>query len=147
MSETWNVDSTQTKATVSGRTLVAWYWKINPIWWFGNAAEQNLSEAPWYMPKSPNWFRALAWGLRNPLQNLRAFVIGVQDRNYTVTGKAPVMAVQRNDLEPPQTGFQWCWIKLSVLSLPFVSYSGAHVTWYAGWQPTGFFGFKFNISL
>ena len=29
--------------------------------------------------------------LRNPLQNFRCFVIGVQDRNYTVTGRAPVM--------------------------------------------------------
>jgi hypothetical protein len=40
--------------------------------------------------------------------NLRAFVIGLQDKNYTVTGRAPVMTVQRNDLEPPETGWQWC---------------------------------------
>ena len=115
--------------------------KLNPIWWFQNDAEQTLAEAPWYMPGSPQFWRVISWNLRNPLQNFRAFVVGVQDKNYTVTGKAPVLTVQRNDLQPPETGFQWCVLWLTI-PRPFVSYSGTWVTWYAGWQPTGFFGFK-----
>lgn len=140
----WIQSEDGTSATVTGREKVPLSKKINPIWWFGNDAEQTLAGAPWYMPEEPEWLRALCWNFRNPLQNLRSFVLGVQDRNYTVTGKAPVLTVQRDDIG--QLGWQWCVIRLAV-PLPFVSYSGKSVTWYAGWQPTGFFGFKFNIHL
>jgi hypothetical protein len=75
-------------------------------------SEENLSVSPWYVPGSPQWLRIIAWNLRNPFQNFRAFVIGVQDRNYMVTGKAPVMTVQLDDLVPPETGFQWCVLHL-----------------------------------
>jgi hypothetical protein len=33
-------------------------------------------------------------------------VFGVQDRNYTVIGRHPVLTVQRDDLQPPERGFQ-----------------------------------------
>jgi hypothetical protein len=69
-------------------------------------------------------------------------VVGVQDCNYTVIGRAPVMTVQRNDIN--EHGWQWCVIRLG-LGLPFVSYSGKHAVWYAGWQPSGIFGLKFNL--
>ena len=91
--------------TFSGRQPVSIWKKINPIWWFGNDTEQTLAEASWYMPNSPTWLRYLEWSFRNPLQNFRCFVVGVQERNYTVTGKVPVLTVQRNDLSPPETGF------------------------------------------
>jgi len=29
--------------------------------------------------------------------------------------------------------------------VPFVSYTGTKVLWYAGWQKTGNFGLKFNL--
>jgi len=58
-----------------------------------------------------------------------------------VIGKSPVLTVQRNDLG--ETGWQWCWLHLAV-PLPFVSYSGSRIVWYAGWQPSGFFGVKIN---
>ena len=32
----------------------------------------------------------------NPLQNFRCYVIGIQDRNYSVVGREPVLTVQRN---------------------------------------------------
>jgi hypothetical protein len=130
---------------ISGRTLKPLSQKLNPIWWFQNDDEQKLDDGTtdWFMPGKPQWLRKIAWELRNPLQNFRSYVIGVQDRNYTVVGKAPVMTVQRNDLDPPERGFQWCALKLAV-PLPFVSYSGAKNTWYIGWQPTGFFGAKAN---
>ena len=65
-----------------------------------------------------------------------------QDRNYTVVGRAPVLTVQRDDLQPPKCGWQWCVIKLGILRLPFVSYSGRRSVLQLGWQPSGFFGAK-----
>lgn len=129
--------------TFTGRTLKPWYKKINPIWWFQNDDEQDVPE--WYHPDWPMLRRQLMWDIRNPLRNFLCYVAGVQDRNYTVTGKAPVLTVQRNDLMPPETGFQWSVIWLPIPA-PFVSYSGKRIVWYLGWQPTGGFGVKFNIS-
>jgi hypothetical protein len=137
--------SEQDVCVVTGRTPKPWYKKINPVWWLLNDDEQNVDEAPWYHADWPHWQRALAWNIRNPFQNFRAYVVGVSDRNYTVVGRAPVMTVQRNDLQPPEYGFQWCVIKLGILRLPFISYSGKHVVWYIGHQPNGFFGAKFNL--
>jgi hypothetical protein len=118
--------------------------KLNPIWWLKNDDEQKLDDGTtdWYRPGQPQWLRQLAWELRNPFQNLRAYVLGVQDRNYTVIGRYPVLTVQRDDLEPPKRGWQWCVIKLGVLRLPFVSYSGRRSVLQLGWQPSGFFGAK-----
>jgi hypothetical protein len=135
------------RAEISGRIPISLYLKLNPIWWFGNNAEQNLAQAPWYEPDRPQWLRAVLWNLRNPLQNLRSFVLGVQDRNYRVVGRAPVLTVQRDDLVPPELGWQWCICYGGDLWLPrpFVSYCGKHVIWYFGTQPTGFFGAKLNF--
>jgi hypothetical protein len=129
--------------TFTGRTLKRLTKKLNPMWWFQNDDEQRLDDGTtdWYRPGQPQWLRRLAWELRNPFQNLRAYVIGVQDRNYTVVGRAPVLTVQRDDLQPPERGWQWCLLRL-LLPLPFVSYSGSRGVFYAGWQPTGLFGFK-----
>lgn len=120
--------------------------KLNPVWWVQNDDEQTVDQAPDYHPEWPHWRRWLIWNVfRNPLQNFRAYVVGVQDRNYTVVGRSPVLTAQRNDLSPPEFGWQWCVIKLAV-PLPFVSYSGRRVVWYAGWQACGFFGVKFNLT-
>jgi hypothetical protein len=56
------------------------------------------------------------------------------------------MTVQRDDLAPPENGWQWCVIKLGALRLPFVSYAGPRIVCYLGWQPSGIFGAKFNIK-
>jgi hypothetical protein len=134
-------------AAFTGRVSKPWYKKINPIWWWQNDDEQTVDQAPWYHPEWSQWRRWLVWNVfRNPLQNFRAYVVGVQDRNYTVYGKAPVLTVQRNDLQPPETGWQWCYIALTPFYLPFISYSGKRIVWYAGWQPNGFFGFKLNFT-
>jgi hypothetical protein len=54
------------------------------------------------------------------------------------------MTVQRDDLGPPERGFQWCVIHTRI-PLGFLSYSSKHVVWYIGWQPSGIFGVKFNL--
>src|SRR5262249_41750837 len=94
---------------ITGRMKKPAVKKLNPIWWFGNDDEQQTAD--WYHPEWQRRRRDFYWNfLRNPLQNFRCFVIGVQDCNYTVIGRAPVMTVQRDDLGPPERGFQWCVI-------------------------------------
>ena len=78
-------------------------------------------------------------------QNAGNYVFGVCDRNFTVRGVAPAMWISRNDLDPPCTGLKWSIISLGCLRLPFISYAGARFLAYAGWQPNGFFGVKFNL--
>ena len=121
--------------------------KLNPLWWLGNDTEQTVDQAEWYHQDWPEWRRSLGWALRNPLQNFRAFIIGVQDRNYEVEvvhGNPDPQVVQRNDVG--EYGYQVIKLKFKCgVQLPFVSYSGKRVVWYAGWQPSGFFGLKFNL--
>jgi hypothetical protein len=60
------------------------------------------------------------------------------------TGILIPQVVQRNDVG--EYGNQVIKLKFKYgMQLPFVSYSGKRVVWYAGWQPSGFFGLKFNL--
>jgi hypothetical protein len=66
------------------------------------------------------------------------------ESRIVITSNPDPLVVQRNDVN--EAGFQVTKLILeSGLQLPFASYSGKHVVWYAGWQPSGFFGFKFNL--
>ena len=68
------------------------------------------------------------------MSNFADYVIDVCDRNYTVTGTAPLYATTWNDLAVPhRLGFKWS-ILHTAIPLPFVSYTGKRVMWYAGWQ-------------
>ena len=137
--------------SVTGRKKKPLLLKLNIVWWFMNDEEQKVSDpsAAWYRPEWPDWRRWLYWNVfRNPLQNFSAFVVGVQDKNYTVYGKAPALTVQRSDLDTSEYGFQWAILRGGDLTVPraFISYSGSRFVWYAGWQPSGFFRLKFNIT-
>jgi len=131
---------------VSGRTTKPWYLKVNPIWWLMNSGEQTVEQAPWYQPTWPQWLRWLVWNIRNPLQNFRNYVIGVGDKNYKLTGRAPAMTVQRNDLVPSEYGWQWCELWGGDLWVPrlFGSVCSPGFVFYIGWQPSGIFGIKIN---
>lgn len=149
MTEVWIIEGgdekVATKATIMGRIRVPFLQKLNVRWWFQNDAEQTVDQAPWFEQNIPQAQREADWNNRNPAQNLRAFVLGVQDKNYTIWGKAPIKLVQRDDLTPPERGWQWCWLYSGDLWIPrfFVSRVGTSFTWYFGWQPSGFFGAKF----
>ena len=84
--------------------------------------------------------------MRNPLQNFGKYVLGVGDRNYAVVGTKPVYATIWSDVDPVKTGWKVSTIRVDGLRLPFVSYENEYLIWYAGWQWSGFFGFKFNIK-
>ena len=128
---------------VTSRTKAPLWKKLTPVWWFMN--DQEPKPPSWYLPRRKALLRVVSWYLRNPLQNFGNYVLGVCDRNFTVYGTAPVMMVMWDDAVPPRKGWKWSVIKLGWLRLPFISYSG-RVVFYAGWQPNGFFGFKFNIK-
>lgn len=127
-----------------GRTKKPFWKKLLPIWWLMNDDEQTVDQATWYMPGEPHWKRWLYWNVfRNPAQNLSAFVLGVQDKNYKVVGKYPVLTIQRDDLRPQEYGYHYTVIE-KLLGLPFVSYCDQKKVWYIGWQPNGFFRMKYN---
>src|SRR6516165_1617008 len=73
--------------TVTGRTRQPLVRKLNLFWWFMNDFEPTPPD--WYRSTQP--LRTLFWYLRNPLQNAGRYVLGVADRNYTVTGMWPVL--------------------------------------------------------
>jgi hypothetical protein len=92
--------------------------------------------------------------LRNNLMNFKRFVVGVADRDHCVTGKIPATCVIRSDLvdyhAPDRTFYQlgWQYALIHVFGvplLPWISYAGPRVEWYAGWQPWGELAFKWNL--
>ena len=120
-----------------------WTTKINPIWWFQN--DEGID--PSYQPDWPHWKRAIYWWFRNPMWNFFKYVVGVEDRELTVTGTAPVfLPYWEGGPQEGQSPFKWSVIRTGWLILPFVSYSSAHTTLYAGWMPSGGrLGIKINF--
>lgn len=125
-----------------GETRIPLTTKINPLWWFGNV--EGLD--PGYMPEWSLWRRKFFWFFRNFMFNFFRFVVGVEDRDLIVTGPAPVFTPVLLECIPPSTGWKWAIIRTGWLVLPFVSYTGTRVLWFAGWVPSGGrLGAKFNL--
>lgn len=143
-SEAWTISGDGRIASVTGRTPQPIWIKMNPVWWFLNDDEPDPPE--WQLPGKPYIIRQLSWYLRNPLQNFGKYVVGVADRNYAVVGTPPIFATTWSDVDPDRTGWKVSTIRVGSLRLPFVSYENEYLIWYAGWQWSGFFGFKFNLK-
>lgn len=110
--------------------------KWNPIWWLGNADDPEPPD--WYRPGKR--FRGVQWQLRNPFHNLTFYVIGVKDSDFIRYGRDPG-AVFRSD-----GGWNWCVIQKGWWRLPFVSYEGERMKFYALWREHGNFGLKLNLK-
>jgi hypothetical protein len=104
-----------------------WFTKLNPNWWWQDETMPVGMDRCW-------------WARRNWLQNLFAFVIGVQDHDHTFSGSAT-----SDGIFAPAPG-RWnfgvvrlvgCW---SWIPLPLISYRDNHRELYAGWRPYGAFG-------
>jgi hypothetical protein len=136
-------------AKVTGRERCPGNLKLNPLWWYRNDYEQQLSEAPWFEPDKSQADRERDWALRNPFQNANLFLWGVADRNYTVTvveGDPDPMVVQRDDLQPPQYGWQRALLTLDDGSTKtWASYASVGLHWSWGCQPSGVFEVKLNF--
>jgi hypothetical protein len=142
--ERWTLSSDGQTISVSGRVKLPIWKKLNPVWWFLNEDDPDPPE--WQLSGMPYIIRQLSWYVRNPLHNFSKYVLGVSDRNYTVIGTAPVYAATWSDVYPGKTGWKQSTIHLGKLRLPYISYDGEYVLWYAGWRWSGDFGFKFNIK-
>jgi hypothetical protein len=114
------------------RPKIHFYDKLNPVWWFGNADE----------PLPPEWYRldeklrVLKWRLRNPLHNFTHYVIGVEDKTFSRSGKFP----ERNS--DPRGGWNIAMGRRVLVPLPFVSCERSWCTFYFGWRNHGAFGLK-----
>lgn len=110
--------------------------KWNPIWWFGNADDPQ--PPLWYRPEQK--LRGTLWQLRNPLHNFTFYVIGCHDKEFVRRGREPKAVFH------PQSDWNWAVIEKGWIRLPFVSYEGQHVRWYALWREKGNFGLKLQRS-
>ena len=108
--------------------------KWNPIWWFGNADDPTPPD--WYRPQARG--RGVLWQARNPLHNFTFYVIGVADKDFLRYGSEPEAVFSRDG------GWNWAIIQHSWCRLPFVSYQGEHLQFYALWRERGNFGLKLN---
>jgi hypothetical protein len=107
------------------------------LWWFGN--DEASAEGNTFVYKY----------IRNPMQNFRWYVVGVVDRDHTVTGEIPVMYNLWTEAPPPYTRTGW---KISWVNgwLPYVSYAKGKpegidsdgFVFYLGWQPSGGLGYR-----
>lgn len=121
--------------TWTGRSKKPLSKKLNPWWWLWN--DDDLP---------PPGHTVLSWWIRNPFHNLTFYVIGFQDRNFTVYGRDPMAQIAvRKDI-----GLHgWHWAVLLIggfFPFPWISYTGDRFVLYAGWQPGGKLGFKFNYT-
>jgi hypothetical protein len=97
-------------ARLSGRTRVSILAKLDPLFWLGNDVDPVPPD--WFEIGGPQWWRAAAWLLRNPMANFMAYVIGVKDYDYTIRGRYPL-----DEGTPADVGLTgWKW---SVIEMPF----------------------------
>jgi hypothetical protein len=140
---------------MTDRVLVPWTKKINPIWWLhgpdGWEVPTQNNGAPYLPDVTSVFLRRFYWFFcRNPLMNFVGYVIGVEDRNYSVTGSAPVLRTTGRDCVPQQIGWRRAVLSVGpVVRLPYISYWGPspigsrNVEFYLGWRPhSGGFGLK-----
>jgi hypothetical protein len=120
--------------------------KLNPIWWFQN--DDDPDPPTWYHPEWAGWRRMLTWHvIRNPGHNFMFYVVGVQDRNFTVWGKTPVMETDASD--SGQYGARWCVIlpgREVWIPLPYFSWTGKWFSFHIGWMCPGAFSFRFILT-
>ncbi len=137
------------------REPVSIWKKLNPLWWLvgpdGWTAPTINNGAP-YLPGVTNQFvRNFYWFWRNPCMNLVGFVLGVEDNNYRVVGKAPVLLTTLRDATPPQTGWGYAVLhpqsSLGALAVYSAFVALATVAHWAFWIPAAFAFLKFTGPL
>jgi hypothetical protein len=108
--------------TMTDRVAVPFLTKLNPLWWLVGPdgwTVPTINNGEPYLPEVTNQaLRIFYWFFcRNPLMNFVGFIMGAEDKNYTVYGSAPVLATTLRDVSPPMTGWKWSVI-VSGISLP-----------------------------
>lgn len=129
---------------ITDHTPVPWSKLLNPFWLLANDdgfTAPVVNNGTLYLPSIQNQFlRNLLWWIRNPAANFVGYVIGLEGKNYSVTGSAPVIKNTGRDCEPQIFGWRWAVLDGKY---PYVNYWNGHVEFYFGWRPTsGQFGLK-----
>ena len=132
---------------VDGRTPKPAAQKLNPLWWAVN--DWDKLPPDWSLPGKPEWLRAFNWWWRNPFHNGGRYVLGVGDRNYWVhiTRRDGYKALTNSEGFSYQDLYGWEIGEIILndgAALPWFAYGSDTAVFYAGWQPTGFAGIKFN---
>jgi hypothetical protein len=97
---------------VTDHTPVSIWNKLNPLWWLVGDNGWDVPDvnngAP-YLPEVTNiWLRRFYWFFcRNPLMNFVGFVLGAEDKNYTVYGSDQVLCTTGRDCKPEAFGLRW----------------------------------------
>lgn len=150
MMEVWHANG-DGSVSVTGREPYPLRLKLCPTWWLHGPDGWNVPEVNNGEPYLPDvksiWLRRFYWFFcRNPLMNFVGFVVGAEDRNYTVTGSPGVLATTGRDTVPPTLGWRWAVIRCGWLRLPYVNYYNDKIEFYLGWRPaSGGLGLKFVI--
>lgn len=100
---------------MTDRVAIPWTTKVNPLWWLHGPdgwTVPEINNGQPYLPDVTNvWLRRFYWFIcRNPLMNFVGFVLGVEDKNFSVTGSSPVLRTTGRDCEPQQLGWRWALI-------------------------------------
>lgn len=107
------------QVTMTDRQPISLLKKLNPVWWLVGPDGWNVPDTnngATYLPHVRNpALRIFYWFFcRNPLINFVGFVVGVEDKNYTVVGPTPALLTTLRDATPPRNGWKW-----SVIWPPF----------------------------
>ena len=113
--------------------------RFNPIWWVKN--DDDFPPPADYRPKlKAGAWRDFNWWCRNPFTNFTNYVIGLEDRDFTLTGRYP------DHVGNPNGGWNWTFIHYKWVRLPFISYTHkfkrTEFNFYLGWRPAGCLGAK-----
>lgn len=125
--------------SITDRTPISIWTKLNPLWWLvgpdGWTVPEINNGSP-YLPDVKNiWLRRFYWFFcRNPLMNFVGYVLGAEDKNYTVYGSAPVLKTTLRDADPPMTGWKWSVIVSGFsLGAAVVALAFAALAWLVSW--------------
>ncbi|ARQ95373.1 hypothetical protein [Bradyrhizobium phage BDU-MI-1] len=99
-------------AKVTDHKPVSIWQKLNPLWWLVGDDGWNvpvINNGQPYLPEVTNiWLRRFYWFIcRNPLMNFVGYVLGVEDKNYTVYGSDQVLRTTGRDATPEAYGLRW----------------------------------------
>jgi hypothetical protein len=110
---------------------------------FGNEDDGFYGDANWNPQRKTDRKTAIKWWFRNPAHNLTFYVLGVADKERLVCGP------HGDDHQLEGGGFVWSFTMVmgSKIKLPYINYTKGRIKAYAGWRPSGAFGFKLNFKL
>lgn len=116
------------------KTFSLWQ-KLNPIWaLFGNADDGIYGDDAWRAGRPCTPWLAVQWWFRNPFHNLFCYVIGVSNKPFTFTWTKGAGMEDAGVIRGYVMYGRW--------RLPFIGYRSSRFVAYAGWRPSGAFGFK-----